>query len=126
MIGLDEVGTVLYRGRKYALVIRDSWSRYTYCTILNHMTEFMPALKRFVAYVKNHHNAQLVQMHKSCAARVPICVGTMSMDRQGNHYLGEMSAWLKDRGTILEFVGQEASSHYQVGSLETVMYPNYR
>ena len=65
-------------------------------------------------------------MHKSCAARVPIRVGTMRMDRHKNHYSYEMTAWLKDRGTMPEYVGPGQSSHYQVGSLETVMYPNNR
>jgi hypothetical protein len=128
-MGFDEFGMVnppTYLGIRYTLVIRDFYTRYTYYKILNYQTEFLSELKRFVAYVENHHNGRIGQMHKSCAARLPVRIGHMRMDRLSVHHDKLTQAYLKDRGTRPEFVGPGMVSHHQAGSLETVMYPNKR
>jgi hypothetical protein len=129
MMGLEKFGKIsppTYWEGKYALTIRDLYTRFTYCTILNYMIDFLPALKRFIAYSENHHNLRIGEMHKSCAKRPAIRIGHMRMDRHRSHVDKDVTNYLKDRGTKPEFVGPGASSHYQAGSLETVMYPNAR
>jgi hypothetical protein len=46
------------------------------------------------------------------------------MDSHLSHKAAETIDYLKDRGSHPDFVGPGASSHYQAGSSESVMYPN--
>jgi hypothetical protein len=88
-----------------ALVIRDLYTKYNHVIILNAMSEFLPALKRFIARAENHHYIKLTRLSKNCMEHPPMRIGIIRMDRHTSHTSAEVTDYLKDRGTQPEYVG---------------------